>query len=515
MASVEHLRPPEPPDETLIARFGMHRPFIGRRGRLQFESRTALVRAMLVSADVIALGLAFALTEVVIVWLSPGPVGGEDALSEALLFLLLLPAWPAIAAVFGLYRHDGQRTDHSTIDELGSVFQLLTAGTWLFVVAAYLSGLAHPSPPKLVLFWFLALMFLSAGRVAARSFCHRRLAFVQNTIILGAGRVGQLLARKLLQHPEYGINVIGFVDSDPLTWAGASGAPLTHGHEYLLGRVDDLPAIVDELDVDRVVVAFSETNDELTLAAVRLLADVDVQIDVVPRLFELIGPNAVIHTAEGVPLIGLPPVRLSRLARVTKRAIDLSVSFVVLLVLAPLLALVALAIKLDSPGPVLFRQTRMGARNRPFTILKFRTMVTDADARKNDVAPLSRHAGAGGDTRMFKVTNDPRVTRVGRLLRRYSVDELPQLLNVVLGDMSLVGPRPLILTEDRHVDGWARRRLDVKPGITGLWQVHGGSAIPFGEMVQLDYLYVRTWSLWNDVRLVFRTLPVVCRGTGC
>jgi exopolysaccharide biosynthesis polyprenyl glycosylphosphotransferase len=517
LASVEPLRPPEPPGETLVARFGMHRPFVGRRGRLQpaVGSRTALVRTMLVSADIIALGLAFAATEVAFAWLTPGPIGREDPLAECLLFLLLLPAWPVIAAIFGLYRHDGQRTDHSTIDELGSVFQLLTVGTWLFVVAAYVSAVAHPSPPKLVFFWFVALVLLSLGRVAARSFCHRRIAFVQNTIIVGAGKVGQLLARKLLQHPEYGINVLGFVDSAPFTWKGASGAPLTHGHEYLLGRVGDLPGIVQELEVNRVVVAFSETNDELTLDAVRTLADLDVQIDVVPRLFELIGPNAVIHTAEGVPLIGLPPVRLSRLARITKRAIDLGVATLVLLAAAPVLALVALAVKLDSHGPVLFRQTRMGARNRPFTILKFRTMVVDADALKDDVAPLSRHAGNGGDSRMFKIPNDPRVTRVGRLLRRYSIDELPQLANVVLGDMSLVGPRPLILTEDSHVDGWARRRLDVKPGITGLWQVHGGSSIPFGEMVQLDYLYVRTWSLWNDVRLIFRTLPVVCRGTGC
>jgi exopolysaccharide biosynthesis polyprenyl glycosylphosphotransferase len=517
LASLAPLRPPEPPGEMLDARSGMHRPFVCRRGRLQLalESRTALVRAMLVSADVIALGVAFASTEVVFAWLTPGPIGREDPLAECLLFLLLLPTWPVIAAFFGLYRHDGQRTDHSTIDELGAVFQLLTVGTWLFVVAAYVTAVAQPSPPKLVFFWFLALVLLSLGRVTARAFCRRRLAFVQNTIIVGAGKVGQLLARKLLQHPEYGINVLGFVDADPLSWTGASGARLTHGHEYLLGDVDDLPAIVDELDVDRVVVAFSETNDELTLAAVRLLADVDVQIDVVPRLFELIGPNAVIHTAEGVPLIGVPPVRLSRLAGLTKRAIDLSASFVVLLVLFPVLAVVAVAIKLDSSGPVLFRQTRMGARNRPFTILKFRTMVVDADAHKLDVAPLSRHAGNGGDPRMFKVPDDPRVTRIGRLLRRYSIDELPQLVNVVLGDMSLVGPRPLILTEDSHVDGWARRRLDVKPGITGLWQVHGGSAIPFGEMVQLDYLYVRTWSLWNDVRLIFRTLPVVCRGTGC
>jgi lipopolysaccharide/colanic/teichoic acid biosynthesis glycosyltransferase len=194
---------------------------------------------------------------------------------------------------------------------------------------------------------------------------------------------------------------------------------------------------------------------------------------------------------------------------------DVACAALGLLVLAPLLIAAAVAIKLESPGPVLFRQTRMGARNKPFRIFKFRTMALDAEAAKAALMALNVHARAGGDPRMFKLAVDPRVTRIGRILRRYSIDELPQLLNVLIGQMSLVGPRPIILDEDQHVDGWARRRLDVKPGITGLWQVHGGSAIPFGEMVQLDYLYVRTWSPWNDVVLLLRTVPVVTRGSGC
>ncbi len=179
--------------------------------------------------------------------------------------------------------------------------------------------------------------------------------------------------------------------------------------------------------------------------------------------------------------------------------------------LAPLMAAIAVAIRLDSPGPAVFRQMRMGSGGQTFPILKFRTMTADAEARKPEIAHLSKHARQGGDPRMFKVPDDPRVTRVGRLLRQFSLDELPQLVNVLRGEMSLVGPRPLILDEDRHVAEWGRHRLRLKPGITGLWQVLGRDDIPFQEMVNLDYLYVTEWSLLNDIKLVLRTLPAVFR----
>jgi exopolysaccharide biosynthesis polyprenyl glycosylphosphotransferase len=241
------------------------------------------------------------------------------------------------------------------------------------------------------------------------------------------------------------------------------------------------------------------------------MKDLDVQVDIVPRLFEVVGTNVGIHTVEGIPLIGLPPLRLSRSSRLLKRVMDVTVSGTSLVLLAPLFALIALRIKVDSPGPVFFRQIRMGSRNRIFRIYKFRTMSADADARKHEVAHLNMHAQDGGDPRMFKVPDDPRITRFGAFLRRTSLDELPQLINVFKGQMSLVGPRPLILDEDRYVAEWARKRLDLKPGMTGLWQVLGRSEIPFEEMTKLDYLYVTNWSLWGDLNLLAQTMPALFR----
>ena len=174
--------------------------------------------------------------------------------------------------------------------------------------------------------------------------------------------------------------------------------------------------------------------------------------------------------------------------------------------------MVALIIKIDSRGPIFFRQSRMGSDEKVFGIYKFRTMRIDAEERKPELQTLNIHARPGGDARMFKVVDDPRITSVGRVLRRYSIDELPQLMNVVLGHMSLVGPRPLILEEDAHVEAWGRMRLALRPGITGLWQVSGRHDIPFEEMVKLDYLYVTSWSLSNDCKLLLRTLPVIFRG---
>jgi len=210
---------------------------------------------------------------------------------------------------------------------------------------------------------------------------------------------------------------------------------------------------------------------------------------------------------------GHPPFDHSPAARLLKRAIDGATAAAILLALSPLLAAIALAIRLDSRGPVFFRQVRVGAGGRYFRIWKFRTMVDGADALKAQIQHLNRHA-ANGDPRLFKVVDDPRTTRVGRFLRNHYLDELPQLFNVLRGQMSLVGPRPLILSEARHVDDWALARTKLRPGMTGLWQVLGGSAISFGEMMALDYLYVANWSLRNDLRLLLQTIPVVFRGAG-
>jgi lipopolysaccharide/colanic/teichoic acid biosynthesis glycosyltransferase len=200
---------------------------------------------------------------------------------------------------------------------------------------------------------------------------------------------------------------------------------------------------------------------------------------------------------------------LSRTAQARKRLFDVVVASVALFAIAPFFLLIAIISRLERHGPVFFKQLRMGAGDKPFYVYKFRTMVANADEQKAAYAHLNKHARSGGDPRMFKIQNDPRVTRVGRVLRRYSLDELPQLLNVLRGEMTLVGPRPLILEEDRHVPEWARRRLELKPGMTGLWQVLGNSCISFEEMVRLDYEYVATWSMWRDFQLMLKTLPVL------
>jgi exopolysaccharide biosynthesis polyprenyl glycosylphosphotransferase len=315
--------------------------------------------------------------------------------------------------------------------------------------------------------------------------------------------VAQLLDTKIQQHPEYRLNVVGFVDGDH--GASSSGTAQLE----LIGRTNDLPELVRTLSAHRVVIAFSADSDEQTLEVIRELQDSDVQIDIVPRLFEVLGTNAQLHTIEGVPLVGLATPRLSNSSRFLKRSFDVFGAIAGLILLAPLFVITALCIKLDSRGPVFFRQVRMGAGERPFRVFKFRTMVDDAETLKSEVAHLNMHVN--GDSRMFKVPNDPRVTRVGAFLRRSRIDELPQLFNVISGEMSLVGPRPLILDEDQYVVRWARRRLKLKPGMTGLWQVLGASDIPFDEMTKLDYLYVTNWSLREDLKLILLTLPALAR----
>ena len=259
------------------------------------------------------------------------------------------------------------------------------------------------------------------------------------------------------------------------------------------------------------IIAFSREQHEDTLDLIRELRDIDVYVDVVPRLYELIPPELRVNQVEGVPLLSLPPFRLSRSSELIKRSVDLALTVPALIILSPVLAVIAALIKLDSPGPVFFRQVRMGAGDRTFHIYKFRSMHADADARKHEVAHLNKYLRPGGDPRMFKIPDDPRVTRVGRVLRRFSLDELPQLINVTRGEMSLVGARPLILEEDQHIKDWGRCRLDLRPGITGLWQVLGRNDIPFEEMVALDYRYVTNWSLGFDLRLILRTLPLLAR----
>jgi exopolysaccharide biosynthesis polyprenyl glycosylphosphotransferase len=480
------------PGESRLHEIDASWPKRGRRGWL--------MRRLLLVADVLGLVISYVVAVGVA---TPGASADRVGPAwEIVLFVATIPLWVLLARVYGLYDRDEERTDHSTVDDVVGVVQVVTLGTWSFLVLTHLTGLPYPNLTRLVVFWFLAIVLVPILRAAARAIGRRQSAYIQNVIIVGSGYVARLLAEKIEKHSEYGLRVVGFVDRDDRIAA-------TNGKVPFIGSTDDLPALVREYGAQRVAIAFSTDSHDQTLRVIRSVQDIDLQIDIVPRMFEVLGTNAQMHTIEGIPLVGLPSPRLSGSSRFLKRSLDLSAATLGLALLAPVFFVVALTIKLDSRGPVFFRQVRMGAGNRTFRVYKFRTMVADAEDLKAEIVHLNMHNGS--DARMFKVPEDPRVTRVGKVLRRWRIDELPQLINVMSGRMSLVGPRPLILEEDQHVSSWARRRLDLKPGMTGLWQVLGASDIPFEEMTKLDYLYVTNWSLREDLRLIMLTLPALTR----
>ena len=269
-------------------------------------------------------------------------------------------------------------------------------------------------------------------------------------------------------------------------------------------------------DVERVMVAFSGESNEDTLSLVRSLRSSNVQIDIVPRLFEAVGPTADIHAIEGLPLLGLPSVRITRTSRWIKRSIDILASTILLVLTAPLIAYIALRVRGTSPGPVMFRQERLGLNMKPFKMLKFRTMYADTDhsVHRDYIEKAMDTSIAPNANGLYKLDRDDAITSVGRWLRRTSLDELPQLVNVFRGDMSLVGPRPCIDYETEFFQPHHFERFVVPQGITGLWQVEGRALMTPREALDLDVAYVRGWSLRLDLSLMLRTFSQVVFRTG-
>jgi exopolysaccharide biosynthesis polyprenyl glycosylphosphotransferase len=272
--------------------------------------------------------------------------------------------------------------------------------------------------------------------------------------------------------------------------------------------VRDLEEAIIRKDVDRVIIAPRETDSDEFLDLISLVKSLGVRVSVLPRIFEVVGTAVEFDTLNGVTVLGVRRFGLIWSSRVMKRAMDIVGSSLALVALGPFMIAIAVAIRATSPGPALFRQTRVGRNGRRFTMYKFRTMVDGADALKPRLAARNEADG------LFKIADDPRITRVGRWLRCTSLDELPQLINVLRGEMSLVGPRPLVVDEDCKIQGRHRRRLDLTPGMTGDWQILGSARIPLHEMVKIDYLYVANWSLWGDVKILARTILYVFGARG-
>jgi exopolysaccharide biosynthesis polyprenyl glycosylphosphotransferase len=409
---------------------------------------------------------------------------------------------PLIGFTVGLYRSDHLALWASAVSEVPRAVVTLVLSTWpVYGIGAAIS--LHPAVGATCITIGALTLFMVVARTAVRAYLHRQAHLRQRTLILGSGVVAGQLVEKIGKNNQFGLDPVGIVD-EQVHLVGTPDLPR-------LGGFGDLDEVIKAQNIDRVIIAFSSAGHEELLGAIRSCRDAGIAVDVVPRLFEFLDGVRSLDQIGGLPLlsIGVPVLSSSMVA--AKRVLDILGSIGLIILFSPVMLATAIAIKVDSKGPIFFHQARAGRRNRSFKLIKFRSMYLDAEERKAEYDRMNESE----DGVMFKIREDPRVTRVGRVIRRFSIDELPQLFNVLKGDMSLVGPRPLIFREAEALEErWHLRRSELRPGITGPWQVYGRSQSPFQEMVRFDYQYVAGWSLARDIELLLETLPAVLSGRG-
>jgi exopolysaccharide biosynthesis polyprenyl glycosylphosphotransferase len=455
--------------------------------------RGAILARMLFVADAVAAAAATAVAVAILGLVSPS--GFAYVVSATVL-------WPLAAFSIGLYRSDQLASWASAVGEVPRAFVAVLLITWPLFGLASAFGLG-----QVVELTFISVagvvVLTGVARTVVRAGLHRTPDLYQRTLILGSGVVAGQVVEKLRNNAQFGLVPVGIVD-DEVHDVGTPDLPW-------LGRFGDLDKVIEAQQIDRVIIAFSRASHEQLLESIRACRDNGVSVDVVPRLFEFLDGVRALEQVGGLPLLSIGAPILTSSSMAAKRTLDVAGSLTMLTVLSPLMLATAIAIKLESRGPVFFRQPRAGRGHSSFELVKFRSMYMDAERRKEQLGELNE----ASDGVMFKIRRDPRVTRVGRFIRRFSLDELPQLFNVLKGEMSLVGPRPLIFPETAALDeDWHLRRSELRPGLTGPWQVYGRSQSPFQEMIRFDYQYVAGWSLARDIEILFATLPAVISGRG-
>jgi exopolysaccharide biosynthesis polyprenyl glycosylphosphotransferase len=443
---------------------------------------------MLVPADVLSTALAVALGVAVF---------GEDRLSPAV--LLPIPLVVVASKIMGLYDRDQHLLRKTTLDEAPALFELATLYTLLLWLTQPLLVEGNLGRSQLLGLWGLLVVLLLVGRSVARLVA-RAVSGPERCVVVGDADSAERVRKKFMSTSSLSATIVGRMPLE--TESPNSHAPT------ILGNLSSFGHALAEHDIDRAIVAPGVSNSDEILRAIKELKSHSVNVSVLPRLFEVVGSSVEFDDIEGVLLLGVRREGLTSSSRLLKRGMDVAGSALGLIVLAPLIAGISLAVKLASPGPALFRQKRIGRHGHEFEMRKFRTMVDGADERKTELLAMNEANG------FFKIAEDPRLTPLGRLLRRSCLDELPQLVNVLRGEMSLVGPRPLVPDEAHRIDQSHQRCLHVRPGMTGLWQIFGSWRIPPDEMVKIDYLYGANWSLWLDVKILLRTVPYALRRRG-
>ena len=460
-----------------------------------------LPTVFLVLSDFLAVNLAFyAAWHLRYVWRFGGDVEAFDQVSYEVYQPLALALSVLVLATFlvgSLYR------EHQAAFWLTDLLAIYgRCGFAVMTLFAASTMIRYPASSRLtfVYVWVLATVFIALGRLVVQGLTgalYRHGVGSERVLIVGDNSLGRMVMQSIAAQPHLGYQVVGFL--------GEARAD-DFGRFRLLGPVDHIEQACAELAIDQVIVALPSASHELQLRIVEHCRRAGVGFKLVPDLFEMSLRRIDLDTVSGVPLIGLKEVSIEGTDLLLKRLLDVMLTLLVLVPGSLVMLAVALWVRLDSPGPVIFRQTRVGKHGRHFTLFKFRSMRDGAEEVERDP---NEHRAV-----LYKNRRDSRVTRAGRWIRRASLDELPQLVNVLRGDMSLVGPRPGLPSEVERYEAWQQKRLQVAPGLTGLWQVSGRSNLDFEEMVVLDLAYIQNWSLSLDLSILLRTAPAVISGGG-
>ncbi|MCO6510878.1 MAG: sugar transferase [Aridibacter famidurans] len=487
------------------------------------------VRILIAGTDMVlaflSLSIAFGLREGSR-WIDTGSLAfSREFLPYASIALLAMPLRAGACWYHSLYSLSGA---FSYISEFLKVQKATLTGSLLLIAATFLfrggfefRDFSYSRGVFLIDFAIAAGAYsvFHLGLRMFQSFFRRRGLNLKPTLIVGTNKEAERTVEELLKRPELGFRIAGVISTQKGGEVHVidSGADRSFHRARVIGGLEDLPQLIRELRIEEVIITDDKIPEEFLFETMLTGGrHGKVEFRFAPSLFNSIPQKTNVDQIGVLPVVTLFREPFSESGRLVKRVLDIVVAMISIIALAPLWLLSAIMIKLDSPGPILFRQERVGMDGRIFECLKFRTMRTGSDDSIHRESYQKHIKGGAGDAagKRGKVADDPRITRVGAWLRRWSIDEIPQLFNVLKGDMSVVGPRPPIHYEVREYDVWHRKRLDIKPGITGLWQVSGRNNLMFEEMVRLDLYYIENWSVWLDLRIMLMTLPAVFRGEG-
>ena len=467
-----------------------------------------LFNIVLLTADFLMIGLGFRVAYFFRFELSIG-IFRMDVIPnvnyyESIVFGLI-PLWLLIFSMMGLYnRHNllGGTQEYSLI------FNATTAGMIIMMAAGFFQPTFIFARGWLIMAWVFAVFFTSMARFWLRRLIYllrKRGFFVSLAVIVGANNEGISLAEQLMGWSTSGLHIVGFVDKK------LPAGTLVHKNLKVLGSVEQLGSIVEQFHIEEMILASSAISSRDSMVEIFMQYGVNsgVNVRMSSGLYEIMTTGLTVKEFAFVPLVGINPVRLRGGDQALKKLLDLSLTIPGLIVISPLLLLIALAIKLDSRGPVIHRRQVMGVNGKKFYAYKFRTMCTNGDQILENYPELKKELAEN-----HKLKEDPRVTKVGSFLRKYSLDELPQLFNVLRGEMSLVGPRMISPEETEKYTKWELNLLTVHPGMSGLWQVSGRSDVSYEERVRLDMYYIRNWSIWFDLQILIQTLPAILNKRG-